>query len=152
MKSYLDKLTYILMIFVILSGCSNEFNTSSNEQNNKIQIEKMLEGIYSYEYNSIEPRHKELINEWLSDIKNDPILIHSHSITNGNEGYEYLYAKGYKNFEVSFVYSVDDVFNKGRLHFVGNKGSAEDEILVKVKYDTRYVLGTVISDKSLFKP
>jgi len=158
MRSYFVKLANVLMLFVLLIGCSNNLNTMVNEQGNEEQqIQKVLEGIYSYEYNSIEPEHQEIINKWLIEAKTntDQTKMHFYSIANDvdkkdNKKYGYIYAKGYKDFEVTFVYSVDDPKEKGQLHIVGNKGSNDDEVFIKVKYDTRFILGVINSDQSIF--
>lgn len=78
-----------------------------------------------------------------------PISYHSISNAQDQYSYEYVYAKGYKKFEITFVYSTDSMEPKGSLHIVGIKGGADDEVLVKIKYDKRYVLGTISSDKTI---
>lgn len=62
----------------------------------------------------------------------------------------YMFAKGYKAYEISFVYSIDNEENKGQIYIVPIKGRATDEALVKITYDPWYVLGTSVAEHQLF--
>ncbi|MGP0586620.1 hypothetical protein [Paenibacillus timonensis] len=135
-------LSLILSLFLLIVGCSN--NTETDDGFN-------LHDIYSYEYNSIESKHHDLITKWMNESRQSEYPISYHSISNDQDqfGYEYIYAKGYKEFEITFVYSTDSMGPKGSLYIVGIKGETDDEILVKIKYDPKYVLGTISSDQSI---
>lgn len=54
--------------------------------------------------------------------------------------------------EITVVYSVNDPYKKGRLHIAGTKGNKNDMILVKVNYDSRYVLGVIFDGYNKIMP
>lgn len=135
------------LVLILITGCSN----SSNNANEKFFE---IHDIYSYEYNSIEPEHHDTITEWLNEARqNDSGGVSIHSISDDREqyGYKYIVGKGYKEFEITFVYSSDDMNSKGNLHIVGIEGEAHEEAFVKIKYDSRYVLGSIMSDNTIWR-
>ncbi|MDG0875695.1 hypothetical protein L5D93_26050 [Paenibacillus thiaminolyticus] len=57
--------------------------------------------LFSYEFNSIEPEHEELINDWLAEAKAESeTRIHSYKM----EEFRYSYVRGYKDVKISFIY------------------------------------------------
>lgn len=110
-------LSFLISILLILTGCG------------KGQQEQQP-FIFSYEMNKIEPEHSAVINEWLTDAKNSNVQsIYSYETP---DGYKYSYLKGYKDVEVSFIYSN----NQGQLKQRFIKGNENDEVFVQVKYNT----------------
>lgn len=112
---------YLIVILILLfpiTGCSNK----------DIQNQKPF--LFSYELNNVNPKHLKEIEPWLQTAKNDPeVKIHSYDTI---DGYMYSYVKGYKDVEVSYIYSNNEGSSlKQRLI----KGSNDDEILIEVKYN-----------------
>ncbi|WP_027084406.1 hypothetical protein [Cohnella panacarvi] len=134
----------IIMLLIATVGCNNRI---SHDNLNTFD----LKDIYSVEYNSIETEHIEIITNWLTEARQDETYINMHTISNDQEqyGYEYVIAKGVKEFEVTFVYSAGNMNSKGKLHIIGIKGEVNDETFIKIKFNTEYVLGSIISDKSI---
>ncbi|MFC4102329.1 hypothetical protein [Paenibacillus xanthanilyticus] len=117
----------ILSLLLLTTGCFN---------NNYKQNQKPF--LYSYELNTVEPNHQKEIGHWLQAAKNDPeVKIHSFET---KDGYKYSYVKGYQDVEVSFIYSN----NEGKLKQRFIKGSKDEEILVKVKYNKSICCNTNI--------
>lgn len=141
MRKFLQIHLIFCLLFITI-GCNGNAETDESLD---------LHDIYSYEYNSIESEHNDLITKWISESRLSDHPISIHSISNDQQRYEYHYvfAKGYKAFEITFVFSSDSMDSKGPLHIVGIKGEEDEEILVKIKYDSRYVLGTIISDRRI---
>lgn len=84
--------------------------------------------LFSYEFNSIEPEHEELINDWLAEARAEPdTRIHSYEM----EEYSYSFVRGYKDVNISFIYENGE----GRLRQRFIKGSDEDEVFVKIKFN-----------------
>ncbi|MGG3836847.1 hypothetical protein ABEV00_07415 [Paenibacillus thiaminolyticus] len=84
--------------------------------------------LLSYEFNSIEPEHEELINDWLAEAKAEPdTRIHSYEM----EEYSYSYVRGYRDVNISFIYENGE----GRLKQRFIKGSDQDEVFVKIKFN-----------------
>ncbi|PZM65366.1 hypothetical protein [Paenibacillus dendritiformis] len=84
--------------------------------------------ILSYEFNSIEPEHEEFINDWLAEAKAEPdTRIHSYEM----EEYSYSFVRGYKDVKISFIYENGE----GRLKQRFIKGSDQDEVFVKIKFN-----------------
>lgn len=84
--------------------------------------------ILSYEFNSIEPEHEEFINDWLAEAKAEPdTRIHSYEM----EEYSYSFVRGYKDVNISFIYENGE----GRLKQRFIKGSDQDEVFVKIKFN-----------------
>ncbi|MFD3273849.1 hypothetical protein ACE3MS_27490 [Paenibacillus dendritiformis] len=84
--------------------------------------------ILSYEFNSIEPGHAEFINDWLAEAKAEPdTRIHSYEM----EEYSYSYVRGYRDVNISFIYENGE----GRLKQRFIKGSDQDEVFVKIKFN-----------------
>ncbi|KJB87237.1 hypothetical protein AZ66_14255 [Paenibacillus sp. E194] len=119
------------------------------------QAKKTLKGIYAYEYNAIEPKHLDEVNKWLGECRanrSDTTIFYKSY--NENESsteahaprVNYMFAKGYKAYEISFVYSIDNEENKGQVYIVPIKGRATDEAFVKITYDPRYVFGTSVAE------
>ena len=120
------------------------------------QAMKTLKGIYAYEYNAIEPKHLDEVNKWLSESRanRSDTTIFYKSYDESSTGahaprVNYMFAKGYKAYEISFVYSIDNEENKGQIYIVPIKGRATDEALVKITYDPRYVFGTSVAEHQL---
>lgn len=112
---------------MLTTGCFN---------NKYIQNQKPF--LFSYELNTVEPKHQKEIDPWLQKVKNDPeIKIHSYET---KDGYKYSYVKGYKDVDVSYIYSN----NEGKLKQRFIKGSKDDEILVEVKYNKSICCSTNI--------
>lgn len=141
----LFKFQFIFFLLFIMVSCNGISGTTESNEGFE------LNDIYSYEYNSIESEHNELITKWMTESRLSKYPISSHTISNDQErfGYEYVFAKGYKEFEITFVYSFNSMDPRGSLHIVGIKGEADDEVLVKIKYDSRYVRGTISSDQTI---
>lgn len=117
----------ILSLLLLTTGCSNNKGT----QNQKPFL-------FSYELNKVEPKHQKEINPWLQTAKNDPeVKIHLYET---KDGYKYSYVKGYKDVEVSYIYS--NYEGKLKQRFI--KGSNDDEILVEVKYNKSICCNTNI--------
>lgn len=86
----------------------------------------------------MEPKHLKEIDTWLQTAKNDPeVKIHSYET---KDGYKYSFVKGFKDVEVSYIFSN----NEGKLKQRFIKGSKDDEILVKVKYNKSICCSTNI--------
>ncbi|MGG4396494.1 hypothetical protein ABEX25_19505 [Paenibacillus thiaminolyticus] len=84
--------------------------------------------LFSYEFNSIEPEHEELINDWLAEAKAEPeTRIHSYEM----EEFRYSYVRGYKDVKISFIYESGEGSLKQR--FI--KGSDQDEVFVKINFN-----------------
>lgn len=108
----------IVTLLLITTGC---FNNSDKKDQQPF--------LFSYKLNTVEPKHQTELDPWLQNAKNDPeIKIHSYET---KDGYKYSYVKGYKDVEVSYIYSN----NEGKLKQRFIKGSNNDEILVEVKYN-----------------
>ncbi|MEF3353852.1 hypothetical protein PV403_11735 [Paenibacillus sp. GYB006] len=119
-------LILILSSLLLTIGCSNTV-----KQNQKPFL-------FSYELNKVEPKHQKEIDPWLQSAKNDPeVKIYSYET---KDGYKYSYVKGYKDVEVSYIYSN----NEGKLKQRFIKGSNDDEILVEVKYNKSICCSTNI--------
>ncbi|UCZ51536.1 hypothetical protein LGQ02_11700 [Bacillus shivajii] len=88
--------------------------------------------ILSTSYDSVEPEHEELVDEWLSEIvvKDDSGVL---NFSLKDEGYEYIYAKGFNDAEVSFIYH--ERHSKGKLETVLKTGDINDSLLIQVKYN-----------------
>ncbi|UCZ51464.1 hypothetical protein LGQ02_11305 [Bacillus shivajii] len=116
-------LIFILIIGFLLTGCN--FTNNSNEGSDKPFI-------LSTSYDSIEPEHEKLIDEWLSEIevKNDSKVF---NISLKDEGYEYIYAKGFNDAEVSFIYN--ERHSKGKLETVLKSGDIDDSLFIQVTYN-----------------
>nr|WP_242069825.1 hypothetical protein [Paenibacillus dendritiformis] len=84
--------------------------------------------LLSYELNSIEPEHEELINDWLAEARSEPdTRIHSYEM----EEYSYSFVRGYKDVNITFIYENGE----GRLKQRFIKGSDQDEVFVKIKFN-----------------
>ncbi|MFL1672994.1 hypothetical protein [Paenibacillus dendritiformis] len=110
------KLMLIGMVLLV-AGCG-----ASGEQPDQAPF------LFSYEFNSIEPEHEELINDWLAEAKAEPdTRIHSYEM----EEYSYSYVRGYRDVKISFIYENGEGGLKQR--FI--KGSDRDEVFVKIKFN-----------------
>ncbi|WGU95868.1 hypothetical protein QJQ58_06280 [Paenibacillus dendritiformis] len=110
------KLMLIGMVLLV-AGCG-----ASGEQPDQAPF------LFSYEFNSIEPEHEELINDWLAEAKAEPdTRIHSYEM----EEYSYSYVRGYRDVNISFIYENGE----GRLKQRFIKGSDRDEVFVKIKFN-----------------
>ncbi|SYX83336.1 hypothetical protein [Paenibacillus alvei] len=150
-------LTLIILSFMI-SSCSLPKQELDDEgPGQQEQAKKTLKGIYAYEYNAIEPKHLEEVNKWLSESRancSDTTIFYKSYNENSSGAHvprvNYMFAKGYKAYEISFVYSIDNEENKGQIYIVPIKGRATDEALVKITYDPWYVFGTSVAEHQLF--
>lgn len=107
----------LIGIVLLLAGCG-----ASGERPNQAPF------LFSYEFNSIEPEHEELIGNWLDSAKAEPEMkIHSYEM----EEYSYSYVRGYKDVKISFIYENGEGSLKQR--FI--KGSDQDEVFVKIKFN-----------------
>lgn len=138
----------------------------------KQEVQKpLLQDIYTYEFDKIEPQHQKLIDEWLqesrADNKKNQVYCFSIGVEeDANDGYKYMYVfgKGYRTFETAFMYSQDNQLNsndtkaqretsqitdegKGTVYFKGVKGDPTDETLLRIHYNTKYVSATGLVDK-----
>lgn len=162
----LRKVLFLIILSFMISSCSlpkqevNDEGLVQHEyQEQQEQAKKTLKGIYAYEYNAIEPKHLDEVNKWLSESRanrsNTTIFYKSYNENESSTGahvprVNYMFAKGYKSYEISFVYSIDNEENKGQIYIVPIKGRATDEALVKITYDPRYVFGTSVAEHQLF--
>ncbi|WP_374017956.1 hypothetical protein ABU162_28390 [Paenibacillus thiaminolyticus] len=74
------------------------------------------------------PEHEELINDWLAEAKVEPeTRIHSYEM----EEFRYSNVRGYKDVKISFIYENGEWSLKQQ--FI--KGSDQDEVLVKIKFN-----------------
>lgn len=110
------KLMLIGMVLLV-AGCG-----ASGEQPDQAPF------LLSYEFNSIEPEHEELIGDWLAEAKAEPeTRIHSYAM----EEFRYSYVRGYKDVKISFIYENGE----GSLKQQFIKGSDRDEVFVKIKFN-----------------
>lgn len=130
----------------MIVGCSANSTADVKEDTFKLQ------DLYSYSYNSVEAEHAETVNEWLDDARQSEVKMHIYEIKNDRDpfGYKYVFAKGYKEFEVSFVYPSGASESKGSIHIVGIEGDVDGETFIQIKFDPRYIQGTINSDVSIF--
>lgn len=113
----MKKFFSILFVGLLLSGCSY------------FQSEPEKPFIFSYEYDSIEPQHEEVINEWLEEAKKSeetPYLFNYEM-----DGYTYLFGKGIRDFDISFLYAED----KGTIKVSYTLAQQDNTVLLKVKYN-----------------
>ncbi|CAH8712935.1 hypothetical protein M5W83_25150 [Paenibacillus thiaminolyticus] len=95
--------------------------------------------LFSYEFNSIEPEHEELIDDWLAEAKAESeTRIHSYEM----EEFRYSYVRGYKDVKISFIYESGEGSLKQR--FI--KGSDQDEVFVKINFNP-----TVCCNRSVYE-
>ncbi|MCR8645494.1 hypothetical protein NV379_22920 [Paenibacillus sp. N1-5-1-14] len=108
----------IVSLLLLTTGCSNNIVTQNENP-----------FLFSYELNKVEPKHAKEINPWLQTARNEAeVKIHSYET---KDGYKYSYVKGYKDVEVTYIYS--NFEGKLKQRFI--KGSNDDEILVEVNYN-----------------
>lgn len=143
-------LHYVFVIWVlaaVITGCSNKTDAEEAFR---------LDDIYSVSYDTIDPQHLEKIGEWLEKARESDaispesgISFYTNYIGDDRSGthFEYVYAKGVKDIEVTFVYSAD--MEKGSLHIAKIVGGEEDETFIEIKYDPRYVIGSIHSDRRI---
>ncbi|MEW9672785.1 hypothetical protein [Ammoniphilus sp. 3BR4] len=118
-----------IIFFVLITGCGT---------NDDVPF------IFLYELNSIEEEHQERVNDWLHGVKNsNEAKIHSYGI---EDGFEYLFAKGYKDISVSFIYEDKKGEKKGYLKTDFIKGEVSDTVFLKVKYNPLLCCDTIIID------
>ena len=160
----LRKVLTLIIVSFMISSCSLPKQEMDDEgliqleyQGRQEQAKKSLKGIYAYEYNVIEPKHLDEVNKWLSESRanRSDTTIFYKSYNENNYGapeprVNYMFAKGYKAYEISFVYSIDNKENKGQIYIVPIKGRATDEAFVKITYDPRYVFATSVAEHQLF--
>lgn len=125
------KIYLAIITFVLITGCS---------PNSDVPF------IFLYEVNSIEEEHQERVNDWLQGVKNSTdAKIHSYGL---EDGFEYLFAKGYKDATVSFIYEDKKSEKKGYLKTNFIKGEDTDTVFLKVKYNTLLCCDTIIFDSN----
>lgn len=119
----MKKIFVILLIFLFVNGCNPVDKTDDSFI--------FTYALNSNAYNSIEKEHQEKIDEWLLEAKeNNDERIYEYSL----EGYQYYYAKGFKDAEVSFVYSGRS--KKGELKTRLSQGEKDDSVFVRIKYNS----------------
>ncbi len=124
----MKKIFVILLIFLFVNGCNPVDKTDDSFI--------FTYALNSNAYNSIEKEHKEKIDEWLLEAKeNNDERIYEYSL----EGYQYYYAKGFKDAEVSFVYRGRS--KKGELKTTLSQGEKGDSVFVRIKYNSDLCCG-----------
>lgn len=113
-----------------------------------------LQDLYTYELNAAEPEHAEQVEEWLREAKADSEDRQMFLLTIGDDrsdmAYAYIYGKGYRDYEVTFVYSVDEP-ETGKLHVAGLNQGPEEDAFVKVKFRDSLVDSFILSDDAVMK-
>lgn len=165
MRKIISSLSISSMI--LLASCT----TPAYSVDPKQEVEKtLLQDIYTYQFNTIEPQHQKSIHEWLqqSRANHSKNHIYLYTIDNGDlkHGYKYMYVfgKGYQTIETAFMYSQDNNKNnnnttikretenitdegKGTLYIKGLKGKATDEVILCIQYNEEYVSSIGIVDR-----
>ncbi|MGV7116054.1 hypothetical protein [Paenibacillus kyungheensis] len=165
---------------ILLTSCTSTEQppivTKSTIVQHQQEVEKpLLQDIYTYEFNQIEPQHQKFVDEWLQESHADHKKQQIYFLSLGTDddpkdGYKYMYilGKGYRTFETAFMYSQDNEHTnasdttsnretsrylkdkgKGTLYVKGVKGEATDEVLLRLHYNPKYVSATGLVERFL---
>lgn len=133
-----------LSVLLLITGCSNK---------NELEHENYIDEIFSYQINTIEPRHVEEVTKWLKTSKEDAgqrqYFIYSISDDKSEYSYKYIYGKGFTDYEVSLIYTKSRNNNKGEFYIVGTSWSETGDSFIRIKYLKQYVDETTLSENSI---
>lgn len=130
--------------FLLITGCSNK---------NELDHENYIDEIFSYQINTIEPKHAEEVTKWLESSKKDAkqrhYFVYSISDDKSEYSYNYIYGKGFTDYEASLIYTKSRNNNKGELYIVGTSWSETGDSFIKIKYLKQYVDVMSLSENSI---
>jgi hypothetical protein len=114
-------------MILLLNGCS--FAELNDDGDSFFIFEYALD---SYAHDTIKDKHKEEIDKWLLKAKeSEKEKVFSYS----KEEFEYYYAKGFKDAEVSFIYR--GTSSKGVLKTTLIEGEKDDSVFITVNYNSK---------------
>lgn len=119
---------------IILAGCQAKMEE---------QAEPFL---FDYKENTIAPENKEKVDGWLTNAKfNEETKIHSLEV---DDGFIYLYAKGYSDVMVTYQRDVRKEKQDRFLRANFKKGNETEEVFIEVQYNSQLCCDTIVIDDS----
>lgn len=135
------RLIVSLLIVILITGCAGK-NESAQEDD--------MDNIYSTELNTIEPEHIEEITKWLDESRDgaEQKQYYIYSVEDDKSGYsyQYVYGKGFTDYEVALIHSKSQSEQQGSVHVTGLSWNETGDSFVRIKYRDKYVDLITLSD------
>ncbi|MDR9856455.1 hypothetical protein RJP21_22895 [Paenibacillus sp. VCA1] len=115
--------------------------------------ESTMNTIINYKLNTVEEEHSSEINKWLANARETgeegQYFTYSYSDNTKENMYLYVYRKGYRNYEVSFIYDPSDSNYPGKIHVTGINKDKENDDFVQIQSINDLSIQIILSDESL---
>lgn len=138
----MNRLIVGLLIIILITECAGK-NESTQEEDD-------MNRIYSIELNSIEPEHVDKVSTWLDksriEAKEKQYLLYSVKDDSSEYSYEYVYGKGFTDYEVTLIHSKSQSNQQGSIHVTGLSWNDTGDSFVKIKYRDKSIDMISLSD------